>query len=92
VLAEERSDRVESRRLWRMVLNACPGNPRGHLAWGNMTVKSEAPPARRGQPDALRFSKEGFRRHRQSHCKNETALASKPGFPLSSDSVGDCNI
>ena len=27
VLAEERSDRVESRRLWRMVLDACPGNP-----------------------------------------------------------------
>jgi len=27
VLAEERSDRVESRRLWRMFLDACPGNP-----------------------------------------------------------------
>jgi tetratricopeptide (TPR) repeat protein len=26
VLAEERGDRVESRRLWRMVLVACPGD------------------------------------------------------------------
>ena len=26
VLAEERGDRVESRRLWRMVLDACPGD------------------------------------------------------------------
>jgi len=27
VLAEERGDRAEARRLWRMVLDACPGNP-----------------------------------------------------------------
>ena len=27
VLAEERSDRVEARRLWSMVLDACPGDP-----------------------------------------------------------------
>ncbi len=59
---------------------------------GKHDGKIEAPPARQRQPDALRFSKEGFRRHRQSHFKNETALASKPGFPLSSGSVGDCNI
>jgi len=26
VLAEERGDRVEARRLWRMVLDACPGD------------------------------------------------------------------
>jgi hypothetical protein len=26
VLAEERSDRVEARRPWRMVLDACPGD------------------------------------------------------------------
>ncbi len=26
VLVEERGDRVESRRLWRMVLDACPGD------------------------------------------------------------------
>ncbi len=26
-LAEERGDRGESRRLWRMVLDACPGDP-----------------------------------------------------------------
>ena len=26
VLAEERSDRVEAHRLWRMVLDACPGD------------------------------------------------------------------
>ena len=26
VLAEERGDRVETRRLWRMVLDACPGD------------------------------------------------------------------
>jgi hypothetical protein len=25
-LAEERSDRAEARRLWRTVLNACPGD------------------------------------------------------------------
>jgi len=27
VLAEERGDRAEARRLWRMVLDACPGDP-----------------------------------------------------------------
>jgi len=27
VLAEERGDRAEARRLWRMVLNTCPGDP-----------------------------------------------------------------
>jgi hypothetical protein len=27
VLAEERGDRAETRRLWRMVLDACPGDP-----------------------------------------------------------------
>jgi len=27
VLAEERGDRAEARRLWRMVLEACPGEP-----------------------------------------------------------------
>ena len=27
VLAEDRSDRAEARRLWRMVLEACPGDP-----------------------------------------------------------------
>jgi len=36
VLAEERGDRAEARRLWRMVLNACPGDPeamsRGELS------------------------------------------------------------
>jgi uncharacterized protein with PIN domain len=26
VLAEERGDPAEARRLWRMVLDACPGN------------------------------------------------------------------
>ena len=26
VLAEERGDRAEARRLWRMVLDACPGD------------------------------------------------------------------
>jgi len=26
VLAEERGDRAEARRLWRMVLNECPGD------------------------------------------------------------------
>jgi len=26
VLAEERSDRAEARRLWRKVLDACPGD------------------------------------------------------------------
>jgi hypothetical protein len=26
VLAEERSDRAEARRLWKMVLDACPGD------------------------------------------------------------------
>jgi hypothetical protein len=26
VLAEERGDRSEARRLWRMVLDACPGD------------------------------------------------------------------
>jgi len=25
-LAEERSDRVEARRFWKMVLDACPGD------------------------------------------------------------------
>jgi tetratricopeptide (TPR) repeat protein len=36
VLAEERGDRAEARRLWRMVLDACPGDPealsRGELS------------------------------------------------------------
>ena len=27
VLAEERGDQTESRRLWRIVLEACPGGP-----------------------------------------------------------------
>ena len=27
VLAEERGDRAEAPRLWRMVLDACPGDP-----------------------------------------------------------------
>ena len=27
VLAEERGDRAEARRLWRMVLDSCPGDP-----------------------------------------------------------------
>jgi len=27
VLAEERGDRAETRRLWRMVLDVCPGDP-----------------------------------------------------------------
>jgi len=27
VLAEERGDQAEARRLWRMALDACPGNP-----------------------------------------------------------------
>jgi hypothetical protein len=26
VLAEERGDRAEAKRLWRMVLDVCPGN------------------------------------------------------------------
>ena len=26
VLGEERGDRLETRRLWRMVLDACPGD------------------------------------------------------------------
>ncbi len=36
VLAAERGDRAEARRLWRMVLDACPGDPeamsRGELS------------------------------------------------------------
>ncbi len=36
VLAEERGDRVEARRLWRTLLNVCPGDPearsRGELS------------------------------------------------------------
>ncbi len=27
VLAEKRGDRVEARRLWRIVIDACPGDP-----------------------------------------------------------------
>jgi hypothetical protein len=27
VLAEERGDRPEDQRLWKMVLDACPGDP-----------------------------------------------------------------
>jgi hypothetical protein len=27
VMAEERGDRAEARRLWKMVLEACPGDP-----------------------------------------------------------------
>jgi hypothetical protein len=27
VLAEERGDRAEARRHWRMILEACPGDP-----------------------------------------------------------------
>jgi hypothetical protein len=42
VLAEKQSDRVEARRLWKMVLDACPGD-------------AEAM-ARGERPDALRVS------------------------------------
>ena len=31
VLAEDRGDKVEARRLWRMVLDACPGDPEAML-------------------------------------------------------------
>jgi len=37
VLAEERGDSAEARRVWRMLLDACPGNPeamsRGEMEW-----------------------------------------------------------
>ena len=40
VLAAERGDRAEARRLWRMVLDACPGDPEA-LARRNIAVKKE---------------------------------------------------
>jgi len=52
VLADERGDRVESRRLWRMVLDACPGDAkamsRGNIA-ENRGASRQAAPARRPQ-------------------------------------------
>ena len=57
---------------------------------GKRNSKIEVPLARQRQSNGLCLSEEGFRRYRQPHFKYETALASKPGFPLSSGPVGDC--
>jgi tetratricopeptide (TPR) repeat protein len=53
VLAEERGDRAEAQRLWRMVLERLPRRPRGHGARRSGTVNQgacrQAAPARRPQ-------------------------------------------
>ena len=47
VLAEERGDRGEARRLWRMVLDACPGDSeamsRGEASKGLRGVRPRCP-------------------------------------------------
>ncbi len=78
VLAEERGDRAEARRFWRTVLDACPDDAES-VARGEATWRIEELPANRRRPDALSFSQEGFKRHRQSRSDDETAMGGATG-------------
>jgi len=49
--------------------------------------KSEAPPARQRQPDALSFNKGGYKRHCQSRSENETALSLPGGIAVPQSSA-----
>jgi len=79
ILAEERGDRVESRPLWRMVLDACPGDAEA-MSRGELSRRFEELPANRRQPKALRVTPEGHTMSRQSPLrKNETAVGGATG-------------
>ena len=69
VLAEERTDRAEARRLWRMVLDACPGYAAAVLR-GSTAVNQGASSGQR-QHDALSFSKGGLKRHSNPASKTK---------------------
>jgi len=65
VLAEERGDRSEAQRLWRMVLDACPGDAEA-MARGEAAQGIEEVAARQRQPDALRFSDRSLKKLRET--------------------------
>ena len=77
VLAEERGDRAEARRLWRMVLDECPGDAQ---ATSPGLLRSES---RRSPPGSVSlmpsgFSQGGLGKDRQSRSDYETALGVNP--------------